>query len=185
MEYPLKQKSSGYGRMVLSAADQSLVDVIASMSLTPEQLADLGSRPGWTHLGLSRGTERSHLFVTIGLDREKTPQSLYEQVLTLPDRVSTLSGATCCLEFHPHSHCHILMDRPAKLKVFNLIRSITRALKLPRASLVDVQSSRKASDYANRVSYLHGSKVDTSKMDRVAQDRAIRESANIPHYFLL
>lgn len=170
---------------MLSPGDVALVETIRSMNLSEDQLALLASRPGWGHLGLSRGSQHPHCFVTILLSREQTPESLYEQLLTLGLRVPTLKGALCVMEFVPHSHAHLLMDRPSGLKVSNLIRSIKRALALPRLECVDVVSSKRATDYANRVSYLHGTKVDPSKQARVSQDEEIRDAADIPHIFSL
>ena len=123
--------------------------------------------------------------MTILLSREKTPEALYEQVLTLSDRLVTFRDALCVMEFVPHPHVHILMDRPPGLKMSNFIRSIKRTFALPRLECIDVVSSKKVSDYTNRVSYIHGSKVDSSKMERVAQDKEIRDAAKIPHYFAL
>lgn len=171
-------------RVMLSVGDAALKSMLLSC-YTPEELAVLATRDGWGHLGLSRGSEHPHLFVTINLSREKPPEALFEQVQTLTPRIVTFSGALATLEFTPHPHVHILCDRPAKFKASNLIRSLVRSLGLPRPECVDIVSSKKSSDYANRVSYLHGSKVDPLKMDRVSKDVEIRDAANIPHFFSL
>jgi len=170
---------------MLSPGDEALVQTIRAMNLTEAQLSHLASMPGWGHLGISRGTEHPHLFVTILLSREKTPESLFEQVQTLTPRITTFTGGIATLEFTPHPHLHILCDRPPKHKTSNLIRSCVRALGLPRPECVDVVSSRRAQDYANRLQYVQGTKVDPIKMDRVSADRAVRDSAKIPHFFSL
>ena len=170
---------------MLSEADQALVAVIEGMGLTHEQLNKLGNTPGWTHLGIAAPLARPHLYITILLSREKEPRDLYTQILTLTPRISTLVGALCVMEFDPHSHVHILCDRPPGLRKSNLIRSITRALQLPRAECVDILMSNKAIDYHNRLQYTLGNKSDDSKATRVLADRQIREEHEIPHHFTL
>lgn len=174
---------------MLSPGDEALVQVIDMMNLTPLQLEHLANTPGWRHLGLASSTQHSHVYCTCLLEREKSPKDLYLQVLTLTPRITTLVGALCVMEFEGtdgyHPHCHILFDKPAGFRKSNLIRSITRALKLPRPECVDILMSNKVSDYHRRRNYTLGIKADDSKAARVLNDRQIREDNEIPHSFIL
>lgn len=180
---------------MLSAGDQALVDVISSMSLSADQLACLAQKPGWEHLGLSRGSSHPHLFITLLLPRtedgeNRSPESLHRLVSNVTPRIATLVGATCVLEFTDakggfHPHCHILADKPPGFRKSNLIRSLVRACGLARPECVNILMSNKAIDYCNRLAYVHGKKADSSKTSSVLKDVEIRDAAQIPHFWNL
>lgn len=132
-----------------------------------------------------RTQDHPHLFITIGMDRETAPDSLYQQVKALTPRVTNLIGGIAVMEFIPHPHIHILVDRPERYHKGNTIKVIAKALGITRTTLIDVAIGSKASDYANREAYIRGQKVSEDKMVRVAEDRLIRENYNIPHTICL
>lgn len=124
---------------------------------------------------------RPHLFLTIGLDREKSPDSLYQQIQALTPRVTQLIGAVGVMEFVPHPHVHILMDKPERYHKGNLIKVIARALDISRLTLIDIQIGSKGSDYRSRLEYIQGDKKDEEKVARVEADASVREAFSIPH----
>lgn len=171
--------------MPLTEADEALKEVILSMNLTDEQLMLIDEKWHTPSLNLSPNSKVPHVFMTINLDRERSPRDLYEQVLTLTPRISALHGAICCLEFVPHPHVHILHKRPTNWRKANQIRSVVRALGLARPELCDILTGVKRQDYRNRQAYIRGEKASDEKLDRCAQDSQIRDEHEIPHFFSL
>lgn len=171
--------------MPLSDADEALREVILGMHLSDAEHQILDTKFGSPSLGLSTRSQIPHVFMTVNLDREKEPRDLYELVHTLTPRIPCLMGALACLEFVPHSHMHCLFTTPEKFRKSNFIRSIQRALQLDRPELVDIITSKKPQDFANRQKYIRGEKSTSLKLDRCAQDSQIRDAHEIPHFFEL
>lgn len=176
--------------MPLSEGDQLLRETILHgrkalgfEPFTPEELLIVASK--LPHLDLCPGSTIPHVFMTVNLEREKSPRALYEQVLTLTPRIPCLMDALTCLEFVPHPHMHCLFLTPPKFRKSNFIRSIQRALQLDRPELVDILTSKKPQDFVNRQKYIRGEKSTSLKLDRCAQDSQIRDEHEIPHFFEL
>ncbi|AXQ66012.1 MAG: putative replication initiation protein [Circoviridae sp.] len=125
--------------------------------------------------------KKPHVFVTIGLDKKKDPPSLFRQVKGITPRVTQIIGGIGVLEFIPHPHVHILVDKPEKYHKGNLIKVLARYLGIERTTLIDIAISNKKSDYDARLAYVSGTKACGTKMERVAEDEAIRDKYNIPH----
>jgi len=167
---------------------ESLAMIINEMGVADEYAASkpplIDGRSILPYLDLSTKTH-PHLFITIGLSREKEPDSLYRDVLTLTPRVTQLIRGLAVMEFIPHPHVHILVDKPAKYHKGNLIKQIARCLGITRNTLIDISIGSKDSDYQSRLSYIQGTKSEDSKMVRVEEDRQIRDNYNIPHFICL
>lgn len=125
--------------------------------------------------------KKPHIFVTIGLEKEKDPQALFRQVKGITPRVTQIIGGIGVLEFIPHPHVHILVDKPEKYHKGNLIKVLARYLGIKRTTLIDIAVGSKKSDYDARLAYVSGTKVCSTKTDRVAEDAQIRDKYNIPH----
>lgn len=153
---------------------------------TDEQRRIIAKRFTSIAMKLNTGlSKRPHLFITIGLDREKSPRALYEQVTTLTPRVAQLNGGIAVMEFIPHSHLHILCDKPAKYHKGNTIKQLARCLGITRLTLIDIQIGSKQEDYDSRSNYIQGIKQNDLKMVRVHEDAIIRQNNNIPHIICL
>ncbi len=159
--------------------------VILDMNLTDEQLNKIQSQPAWAKYQVGKSSNTSHVFMTINLPKDASPAVNYQSILSLCPRITCLMGAEAVMEFHPHPHCHILFLRPSNFRKANLIRSVVRALSLDRPELVDVLTSTKAQDYANRQAYIRGTKASSDKTERVLLDKQIRSDNEIPDLICL
>lgn len=130
----------------------------------------------WT----KRVNEVGHLWITIGLPLDKSPEEHLGMIQSLTPRVSALVGASAVYEAHPHPHVHILGPKPEKYHKGNAVKVISRALKLERATLVDIKLSHRASDYKHRQDYLQGDKKSSEKEELVSLDKQLREAHGIP-----
>ena len=146
-----------------------------------EKLQGFYTRLPWTR----RVRDIGHIWVTIGLPKGNTPEQQLAAVTSLTPRVSQLVGARAVIEFHPHPHVHILGLRPESYHKGNLIKVISRALKLERQTLVDIKMSTRPTDYKHRQDYLAGTKKSTEKQELVSHDSQLRTRHGIPDIILL